>query len=96
MHFLKTGLDVNTLYTQVEQAKTVAMIVGSEELAAIYINVTKDHYFSRGHMAPDGDFIDAASQDATYYFMNVAPQFQSFNNGNWKYDCLSIILFSAL
>ena len=23
-------------------------------------------------------------QDATYYFINVAPQFQSFNNGNWK------------
>ncbi len=23
-------------------------------------------------------------QDATYYFFNVAPQFQSFNNGNWK------------
>ena len=23
-------------------------------------------------------------QDATYYFINVAPQFQAFNNGNWK------------
>ena len=23
-------------------------------------------------------------QYATYYFMNVMPQFQSFNNGNWK------------
>ncbi len=23
-------------------------------------------------------------QNATYYFINVAPQFQAFNNGNWK------------
>jgi len=23
-------------------------------------------------------------QGATYYFMNVLPQYQSFNNGNWK------------
>ena len=35
-------------------------------------------------MAPDGDFIDAASQDASYYFMNVAPQWQCFNGANWK------------
>ena len=46
--------------------------------------VGKSHYFARGHFAPDGDFIDAASQDATYYYLNAAPQWQSFNNGNWK------------
>jgi DNA/RNA endonuclease G (NUC1) len=35
-------------------------------------------------LAPDADFIDAGSQDATYYYINAAPQWQSFNNGNWK------------
>jgi DNA/RNA endonuclease G (NUC1) len=35
-------------------------------------------------MAPDGDFIDAGSQDATYYFLNTAPQWQNFNGANWK------------
>ena len=42
------------------------------------------NYFARGHLSPDAAFIYDAEQDATYYFMNVAPQFQSFNNGNWK------------
>ena len=38
----------------------------------------------QGHLAPDAAFVYNALQDATYYFFNVAPQFQSFNNGNWK------------
>lgn len=84
------GLSVNTLYTQAEQTKTIAMIVGSSELAAQYIVPNTEYYMSRGHMAPDGDFIDAASQDASYYFMNTAPQFQTFNNGNWKYETILV------
>lgn len=35
-------------------------------------------------MAPDADFVDAAGSDATYYYINAAPQWQPFNNGNWK------------
>ena len=42
-------------------------------------------YFpAQGHLSPDAGFIYNVEQDATYYFLNVAPQFQSFNNGNWK------------
>lgn len=41
-------------------------------------------YFAKGHLSPDAAFVYDAQQDATYYFMNVAPQFQTFNNGNWK------------
>jgi len=42
------------------------------------------HYFAKGHLSPDAAFVTNTLQDATYYFANVAPQFQSFNNGNWK------------
>ena len=38
----------------------------------------------QGHLSPDAAFIYNVMQDATYYFFNVAPQFQAFNNGNWK------------
>ena len=54
---------------------TVAAIVGSDELAAKYINVSAQYYLARGHLAPDGDFIDANSQDSSYYFINVTCKF---------------------
>jgi len=78
-----SGIDVEKAYSQLGQKSTMIRLFGSA-LAAKYINVAKSYYFARGHLAPDGDFIDAASQDATYYYINVAPQWQSVNNGNWK------------
>lgn len=79
-----TGIDVNQAYLQTSQMDTFTRILGSAELARRYLDPAKSFYLSRGHLAPDGDFVDAASQDMTYYYINCAPQWQSFNNGNWK------------
>ena len=77
------GIDVNRAYSQAGQLLTMTRMFGTR-LAQQYINLSKNYYLARGHLTPDGDFIDAASQDATYYFINVLPQWQSVNNGNWK------------
>ena len=42
-----------------------------------------DLYIARGHLAPNADFMNYAWQDATFTFIDVAPQWQSFNAGNW-------------
>lgn len=55
-----------------------------QSLAETYFFPKKQYYFAKGHLAPDADFVTEAEQDATYYYINAVPQWQAFNNGNWK------------
>lgn len=43
----------------------------------------KDNYLSRGHLAPDADMLFSSWKVPTYFFINVAPQWQKINAGNW-------------
>ncbi|TRY70030.1 hypothetical protein TCAL_15017 [Tigriopus californicus] len=79
------GYEINEYYTQIKQKETVASLLGSQALADQYIRPDEYFYFSRGHLAPNADFIYFSHQDASFYFMNVAPQWQVFNGGNWYY-----------
>jgi len=38
----------------------------------------------RGHLSPDGDHLWAPHQWATYFYANVAPQWETINGGHWK------------
>ncbi|KAK2709754.1 uncharacterized protein LOC136027020 [Artemia franciscana] len=77
------GIDLETLYSQSNQKSWFNFTFGSE-LSKKYIDVPKNLYFARGHLTPEADFVYDSMQDATFYHINAAPQYQVFNNGNWK------------
>ncbi len=85
-----SGINANKAYSQKSQKEMIAELVGSSSLAVKYIDVSRSFYFARGHLAPDADFVHIREQNATYYFINVVPQWQSINNGNWKV-CIKLV-----
>merc|ERR1719322_2380281 len=72
----------STSYKLKTQESTLKSWLGNSEGARVF-DKRAQFFFSRGHLAPDADFIYKEWQDATYYFLNAAPQWQSFNGGNW-------------
>lgn len=81
-HNLFPGHDINFLYTKKNQVKIFGMILNSKKLAQTFI---KKYHLQRGHLAAKSDFVYATEQNATFTLANTAPQWSSFNSGNWKY-----------
>jgi hypothetical protein len=77
-------MSVNTLYTQVTQKETISGLLGSTELGDQYIDATSDYYLARGHLSAKADYVYGSQHRATFHFVNVAPQWQTFNGGNWE------------
>ncbi|VVC24486.1 Hypothetical protein CINCED_3A001670 [Cinara cedri] len=75
------SFSANVAYNRDHQKYMFSKII-SRSVANQYIN--NYAFFARGHLAPRADFIFDSQQAATFYYANVGPQWQSFNNGNWE------------
>lgn len=68
-------------YAKQSQQQMFTRLFGPQQAAEYFTN---NHYLAKGHLAPDADFYFKDWQEASYYYSNTAPQWQSVNNGNWK------------
>jgi len=80
-NFYPPGMSVDNLYTRNTQLLTISNILGLGPSGNNYIN--KTYFLTRGHHAAKADFIYGSQQNATFHFVNVSPQWQTFNGGNW-------------
>ena len=78
------GMSVDNLYTQNTQRQTISGLLGSALLGDQYIAATSDYYLARGHLSAKADYVYGSQQRATFHFVNVSPQWQTFNGGNWE------------
>jgi hypothetical protein len=78
------GMSVDTLYTRIRQRQTISGLLGSTLLGCPYINLTTDNYLARGHYSANSDYVYGSQHRATFQFVNVSPQWQTFNGGNWE------------
>lgn len=88
------GINIDHLYKFETQLDTLAKILNSTELAQKRLKKSVQ-FLSRGHMAAKADFIYGTLQRATFWYLNTAPQWQSFNGGNWNSLEVSVRRFAA-
>lgn len=72
------GVDINNIYTRNHQTERIAQITG------IKTHISDTNYLSRGHLAAMADFVFATGQLSSFRYINVAPQWQRINDGNWN------------
>ena len=64
---------VNETYTKKNESQTMLKILGNQATVDKYFNFNSgDLFFSRGHLAANSDFVDKASQESTFNFINAA------------------------
>ncbi|KAI8122061.1 hypothetical protein FF38_05737 [Lucilia cuprina] len=82
--FLKAGFfggeELDVIYTKQTQRVLLNRILGQDSTK--YFN-DNNYYLSKGHLAAKADFVYASQQRTTFLYINTAPQWQSFNGGNW-------------
>ncbi|XP_065362185.1 uncharacterized protein LOC135955755 [Calliphora vicina] len=72
--------DLEKVFTKRDQKLIVDMILGADSSRFFSANI---YFLVRGHLAAKADFVLGSQQRATFFYINTAPQWQSFNGNNW-------------
>nr|CAD7202188.1 unnamed protein product [Timema douglasi] len=78
------GVSPDNQYLRANQIATIGEILGSQALGERYVSRTTDFYLARGHLVAKADYVYGSQHRATFYYVNAAPQWQTFNGGNWE------------
>uniref|UniRef100_A0A182QV83 DNA/RNA non-specific endonuclease domain-containing protein n=1 Tax=Anopheles farauti TaxID=69004 RepID=A0A182QV83_9DIPT len=76
----KSNISTNSI---VESYRPSFKVIGAPSTVLAAKFVSSLSYLARGHMTPDADGIFRTWQWDTYFYVNVAPQWQKVNGGNW-------------
>lgn len=71
------------LYTRKVQRVTINRLIGLPDNDKTYIK-DDNNFLSRGHIAAAADFYYPEQINATYRYINMAPQWQCINDKNWN------------
>lgn len=77
------GIPLNTLYSNNRQRITINSLLGLPASSTKYVQEGNSLFLARAHLAANADFIFGTQRRASFYFLNAAPKWHSFNEGNW-------------
>lgn len=82
--FFKKTPNINKLFNKNKQKANFEQTLGHTNISKFFDDEKKSLFLVRGHLSPKVDFIFGSQQRATFWLINAAPQWQSFNSGNWE------------
>ncbi|KAG4069699.1 hypothetical protein HA402_002278 [Bradysia odoriphaga] len=82
--FFKQAPNINKLFNRNKQKTVFEQTLGHSNISTHFADDKKSLFLVRGHLTPKVDFLFGSQQRATFWLINSAPQWQSFNSGNWE------------
>lgn len=82
--FFKRTPHINRLFNKNQQRTVFEQTLGHSNISQHLVSEKTSLFLVRGHLTPKADFLFGSQQRATFWLINAAPQWQSFNSGNWE------------